>query len=123
MRKSVGILMLFYFEIAVLRVGLAQTKRKASIAMQIAPPDWFPILLLGIFNTGVGSSLYFSSMGVLPAQSVAVCGYLEPLFAVLLSTIILHETMSPLQIIGAVLGIGGAVFGECYRGKGARPAE
>lgn len=96
---------------------------KQGFAMQIAPMDWFPILLLGIFNTGVGCSLYFSSMGVLPAQSVAVCGYLEPLFAVLLSAIILHETMSPLQIVGAVLVIGGAVFGECYRGKRTRAAE
>ena len=82
--------------------------------MEIAAGDWFPILLLGLVNTGVGCYCYFSSIGDLPAQSVAICGYLEPLSAVLLSVLILHETMAPLQILGAVLIIGGAVFGECY---------
>ena len=72
-------------------------------------------LLLGLVNTGVGCYCYFSSIGDLPAQSVAICGYLEPLSAVLLSVLILHETMAPLQILGAVLIIGGAVFGECCK--------
>ena len=35
----------------------------------------------------------------------------------LLSVLILHETMTPLQILGAFLIIGGAVFGECYTGR------
>ena len=59
----------------------------------------------------------FSAIGDLPAQSVAICGYLEPLFAVLLSVLILHETMTPLQAAGAFLIIGGAVFGEWYTGR------
>ncbi len=87
---------------------------RQGLSMEIAAGDWFPILLLGLVNTGVGCYCYFSSIGDLPAQSVAVCGYLEPLSAVLLSVLILHETMAPLQILGAVLIIGGAVFGECY---------
>jgi drug/metabolite transporter (DMT)-like permease len=44
---------------------------------------------------------------------VAICGYLEPLAAVLFSVFLLRETMSGGQILGAVLIIGGAVFGEC----------
>lgn len=90
---------------------------KQGLAMEIAASDWFPILLLGLINTGIGCYFYFSSIGDLPAQSVAICGYLEPLFAVLLSVLILHEAMAPLQILGAVLIIGGAVFGECYKRK------
>lgn len=46
--------------------------------------------------------------------TVAISGYLEPLSAIILATLILGETMRPLQIIGAVLIIGGAVFGEYY---------
>lgn len=71
-------------------------------------------------NTGVGCGLYFSTIGRLPAQSVAVCGYLEPLFAVMLSALLLHETMTPLQIAGAALIIGGAVYGECRPAGKAR---
>ena len=46
--------------------------------------------------------------------TVAISGYLEPLSAIILATLILGETMRPLQMIGAVLIIGGAVFGEYY---------
>lgn len=74
--------------------------------------DWIPVLTLGLLNTGIGCYLYFSSIGNLPVQTVAVCGYLEPLSAVVFSVIFLHERMSGLQVIGAILIIGGAVFSE-----------
>jgi drug/metabolite transporter (DMT)-like permease len=48
---------------------------------------------------------------------VAVCGYLEPLSAVVLSAVFLKETLMPIQIAGAVLIIGGAVFAEMRQSK------
>ena len=72
-----------------------------------------PIPALGLVNTGVGCYCYFSSIGGLPVQTVAICGYLEPLSAVVFSALILGERMLPLQIAGAVLILGGAVAGEC----------
>lgn len=90
---------------------------RQGFSIKIASDEWFPILQLGLINTGIGCYFYFSAIGSLPAQSAALCGYLEPLSAVLLSALILHETMTPLQILGAFLIIGGAVFGECYTGK------
>lgn len=88
---------------------------KQGFFIQIASANWAPILMLGLLNTGVGCYFYFSSIGKLPVQSVAVCGYLEPLSAVILSVLLLHETLSPVQLIGAALIIGGAVFSECKR--------
>lgn len=90
---------------------------KQGLLIDVAAADWLPVLLLGLINTGVGCYCYFSAIGDIPAQSVAICGYLEPLSAVLLSALILHETLTPLQIVGAVLIIGGAVFGECCTGR------
>lgn len=85
---------------------------KSGLAIHINASDWAWILFLGIVNTGVDCYFYFSSIGNLPVQSVAVCGYLEPLSAVIFSAIILNERMLPLQIFGAVLIIGGAIFGK-----------
>ena len=90
---------------------------RGGLTFRLAASDVFPVLLLGLVNTGIGCGCYFSSIGALPAQTVAVCGYLEPLFAVLLSMLILRETMSPLQMNGAVLIVGGAIFGECFHKK------
>ncbi len=80
--------------------------------MEIPRASVLPICLLGLLHTGIGCYLYFSSIGKLPVQTVAVCGYLEPLSAVLLSLLLLKESMLPAQIIGAILILGGAIFGE-----------
>jgi drug/metabolite transporter (DMT)-like permease len=81
--------------------------------------NWVPILILGIVNTGVGCYFYFSSIGDLSVQTVAIFGYIEPLSALLFSAALLGETLSALQIAGAVLILGGAAFGERFRGKPA----
>lgn len=95
---------------------------KQGAHLEIARGDWPWILWIGLLNTGICCYLYFSSIGTLPVQTVAVCGYLEPVSALALAAIFLGEKMLPLQILGAVLIIGGALFGECAGKKsgGAR---
>lgn len=88
--------------------------------MVISTESTLPLLILGFINTGIGCYFYFSSIGNLPVQSVALCGYLEPLSAVMLSMLILRETMLSMQIIGAVLILGGAILGECMKRQGVK---
>lgn len=85
--------------------------------MDIQPEDWLPILILGLANTGLGCYLYYTSIGQLPAQQVALFGYLEPLSSVFYSAFLLHETLAPVQILGGLLIVGGALFGELYKGR------
>jgi drug/metabolite transporter (DMT)-like permease len=94
-------------------VGIRQ-----GFIINIAPGDWLPISVLGLLNTGVGCYLYFSSIGHLPIQTVAICGYLEPLSAVIFSVLLLRETMLPTQILGAALILGGAIIAERFASKG-----
>ena len=82
-----------------------------GFAFEIAGGDVLPILFLGAVNTGIGCYLYFSSIGRLDVQTVAVCGYLEPLSAVVFSVLLLGEVLVPVQIFGAVLLLGGAALG------------
>ncbi len=92
---------------------------KSGYAINVRGGDWIWILILGLLNTGIGCYFYFSSIGNLPVQTVAICGYLEPLSAVIFSVLILKEVMFPIQIIGAVFIIGGAIIGEnIYMSKG-----
>ncbi|MDO4301455.1 MAG: DMT family transporter [Clostridia bacterium] len=76
-----------------------------------------PILFLGIVNTGIGCYLYFSSIQKLPTSTVAVCGYLEPLSALLFSAIFLKERLSAIQIFGALFILGGAVISKLSANK------
>lgn len=93
---------------------------KQGFIISIPSNSWIPIIILGALNTGIGCYLYFSSITNLPVQSVAICGYLEPLSAVIFSVLILHEVMTPLQIIGGALILGGAMIAECIPVKSPR---
>ncbi|MCI6738086.1 MAG: EamA family transporter [Intestinibacter sp.] len=86
---------------------------KQRFVIDVPASSWIPIFILGSVNTAIGCYLYFSSICELPVQTVAVCGYLEPLSAVVFSVLILGEVMSLPQIIGAVMIICGAIFVEC----------
>ena len=85
---------------------------RQGFAIDIPAASILPLFILGLLNTGIGCYFYFTSIGDLPVQTVAICGYLEPLSAVLFSVVFLKETMLPLQITGAVLILGGALFSE-----------
>lgn len=103
-----ALLQLFFATVViVLFVGCKQ-----GLYMEIAKTDWLPVLWIGLLNTGGGCYYYFSSIGNLPVQTVSICGYLEPLSAVLFAALFLHETMLPLQVVGALLIVGGALLGE-----------
>lgn len=79
--------------------------------------DWPAILLIGFLNTAVELFCYFTAIDELPVQTVAVCGYLEPLSAVVLSALILHEDFGPMRVLGTVCILGGALWCELAGAK------
>ena len=70
------------------------------------------LLILGVVHTGWAYSLYFGSMGALPAQTVALCSYLDPVTAVLLSALVLREPLGLPGAVGAALVLGAALVSE-----------
>ena len=90
---------------------------KQGFVIHVPAAAWIWILILGVVNTGIGCYLYFSPLTKLPVQTVAVCGYLEPLSAVIFAAVLLGEKMTIVQIIGAVCIIGGAMIGELIKPK------
>ena len=87
------------------------------ISRQSFHVEWTPtvivmLLIVGFVHTGVAYVLYFGSMDGVKAQTVAIFSYLDPIMALLLSTIILNERMTVFGIVGAILIIGAALIGE-----------
>lgn len=81
------------------------------------------VLILGIVNSGLACLLYFSSMQRLPGQTVALCCYVDPMSAVVFSALFLGERMTAVQIIGAILILGGALFGELKFARKTEPGR
>lgn len=78
----------------------------------ITPFSLAILLFIGIVHTGITYVLFFSSMKDLPAQSVAIFTYLDPIVAVLLSVLFLGESLTPVGALGAFLVLGSTFFSE-----------
>jgi len=70
------------------------------------------LLVVGIVHTGIAYFLYFGSMESLHSQTLAILSYIDPVVAVILSALILKESMSALHVLGAVLILGAAIVSE-----------
>lgn len=85
-----------------------------GIHIKITGTEWIPVLWIGLLNTGLSCFFYYSTITKLPMSTVAILSYLDPVSAVILSALILHESLSFIQIIGVILVIGGAAFSQLY---------
>lgn len=74
--------------------------------------QWGLLLLVGIVHTGIAYWLYFGSMKNLPAETIALFSYLDPVLAILLSAFLLGEPMTVSGVIGTVLILGSALYSE-----------
>lgn len=75
------------------------------------------ILILGIVHTGIAYLLYFSSLQGLKGQTIAVLSYIDPVFAIIISAVILKEQLGLLQIIGGILILGSSFLSEFLNRK------
>ena len=73
---------------------------------------WILLIVVGVVHTGFAYALYFGSMKNLPAHTIAIFSYLDPVLAVILSTLVLQEPLSIWGAIGAVLILGSALYSE-----------
>ena len=98
---SAGLVMLVY---NALTGALAFSGISAASAAALA--------VVCVVHTGIAYALYFGSMDALPARVLALFSYIDPVVAVLLSALLLHEEMTVLTAVGAVLVLGAAAVSE-----------
>ena len=70
------------------------------------------LIVLGALHTGIGYIIYFDAVNKLPAQTVGILSYIDPVEAVLLSAFFLREPMTIWTVIGAVMILGAAAYSE-----------
>lgn len=70
------------------------------------------LLVLGIVHTGLGFYLFFSSMQHMKGQTIAALSYTDPITALAVSALVLHEPMTTLQLIGGAVLLGATFAGE-----------
>ena len=98
---TAGIVLLPY---ALLTGGVGQASPGARTLALLA--------VVCVVHTGLAYALYFSSMEHLPAHTLAILSYIDPVVAVLLSALLLHEPLTLPTVLGAVLILGAAIVCE-----------
>lgn len=73
---------------------------------------WVLLAVVGVIHTGLAYTMYFGAMGKLPATTVAVFSYLDPVIAVVLSALVLREKITLWGILGSVLILASALYSE-----------
>jgi RarD protein len=107
MQLSIASVVLLPYVLATEKVSLGNLDSKSMSVL----------IIVGIVNTGVAYLLYFTAMKNLKGQTIAVYSYIDPIAAIIMSSIFLKESMTYLQIIGGILILGSTFFSEIYEKK------
>lgn len=78
------------------------------------------LILVGVVHTGFSYLLYFASLPRLDSRTIATFSYIDPISAILLSSLFLAEPMTLIQAAGAVLILGATLVNELIGMRNAR---
>ncbi len=70
------------------------------------------LLIVGLFHTGFTYVLFFGSVKDLTGHEVSILSYLDPLVAVIVSILVLNESILPIQLLGGAMIIGFTLLNE-----------
>ena len=76
------------------------------------PKAWACLLVVGLIHTGITYCMYFSSLKELTGQEASILSYIDPLVAVAVSVLVLHEPMTLPQLAGGLLILGFTLWNE-----------
>ena len=72
--------------------------------------DWFAVVWLGVFGSGMAYVLYFRLLGSWGATRTALVAYLLPVYGIVLGFLVLQERIDLTLIVGTVLIIAGVAL-------------
>jgi drug/metabolite transporter (DMT)-like permease len=78
--------------------------------LTISSLDWASLAYLGIFGTAIGFSLYYRGISKIGATRAGIFINLVPLFSILLSWLILDESVKPIVLAGGLLVLTGVAL-------------
>lgn len=95
------------------------TESIPSVLSGMTPGKMALLFVMSIFLTGIPYEMYFAAFDYMPAQAVALFSYIDPVTAIILSAVILHEPLTLTEIAGAVMILGAAAASEISPSSGS----
>ncbi|WP_371362838.1 hypothetical protein SRRS_38900 [Sporomusa rhizae] len=88
-----------------------------TLIFNLPVQGWLSIIAIALFATIVGIMSFFAGMSKVGATNASIISTLEPVITALLSVALLDETITPLQIGGGALILGGIIILQLWAGK------
>ncbi len=77
------------------------------------PADaWLPLVLLGVFSTAVALQTFYAGSRRIGAANASLVSTVEPVYIIAMATVFLSETLTPVQMLGGALVIGGVLLAQ-----------
>lgn len=80
-------------------------------------------LILGVVHTGLAYAMWFNAIQHLPAPTISLLSYVDPVSSVFVSAVLLSEPLSPITAIGCVIVIASMVYSELGGSEGQVEAD
>jgi drug/metabolite transporter (DMT)-like permease len=79
---------------------------------ELGVPVWTLLIAVALFSTAMAYLLGITALRFVPSTVASVLGLAEPVVATALAWLMLHESLGPIQLAGAVVLLGGAAVVE-----------
>jgi drug/metabolite transporter (DMT)-like permease len=72
---------------------------------------WLPLVAFGTFSA-LAVQAFYGGVGRIGGARAALLSTIEPVYTISLATLLLGETLTPVQLVGGALVIGGVLLAE-----------
>ena len=109
----------FQFFAAIIVLGVYVPLTSGFHVSELPQSGFIWLAVLSLVHTAFAYCIYFSSISNLSGQKVALLAYIDPVIAVVVSIVFLHESITFLQLIGGAMIIGVTILNELGGAKKA----
>ena len=78
---------------------------------------WLPLLGVGVVSTAVALQAFYAGARRIGAAQAALVSTVEPIYTITLATILFAERLTPVQVLGGALVIGGVLIAQTTPGR------
>jgi len=87
---------------------------------QIPTDAWLPLIGVGIVSTAIALQAFYAGTRRISAAQASLVSTVEPIYTIILASLLFGETLTPIQLVGGVLVIGGVLIAQSGQFVGRR---
>jgi len=97
---------------------LASLRGDVPLSPSAVPPEAWPGLLgIAVFSTALAIQAFYAASARLGAAQTALVSTVEPVWTIVMATLLFGESLTPVQLVGGALVIGGVVLAQTTAGE------